>query len=67
MSRMRCERCGLVDSRTVAARERAPGTRIACQRCGGTQRTNDPNPDALRRNAVKAVRSALTGLDHPIR
>ena len=46
MPRMRCERCGLVDS---------------------PLRTGEPSPDALRRNAVAAVRSTLTGLDHPIR
>ncbi len=61
MSRLTCERCGLVYSRAAIAREMALATGVACRRCGGTLQADDAHEDRSKREPVLAVRASATG------
>jgi len=61
MSRLRCERCGLIDERAAIAREAASGHGYGCRRCGGMLRSKGAAVDPVRRDQVVAVRSAVAG------
>jgi ribosomal protein S27AE len=63
MSRLICERCGLVYSRAAIAREMALATGVACGRCGGTLKAEEAHADRGRREPVRAVRAAAHGLE----
>jgi hypothetical protein len=62
VSRLRCERCGLIYSRAAIAREMALATGVVCRRCGGTLEAEDAHEDRGKREPVLAVRASATGL-----
>jgi hypothetical protein len=63
MSRMICESCGLVYSRAAIIREMALATGVACRRCGGTLKAEEPPTHRGARQPIQAVRAAAYGLE----
>jgi hypothetical protein len=61
VSRLRCERCGLVYSRAAIAREMVLVTGVACRRCGGTLQADDAHEDRGERQPALAVSPSATG------
>ena len=63
MSRLMCERCGLIYSRAAIVRQMALATGVACRRCGGTLKAEEAHTRRGKREPVQAVRAAAYGLE----
>lgn len=56
-----CVRCGLVYSRAAIVRQMALATGVACRRCGGTLKADQPHRDRGKARPGQAARAAAYG------